>query len=152
MKRALIILFTGFAAAALAYLGFYRVGTAEARSMTCCKSPELAWLKSEFKLGDAEFQKISTLHETYLKGCAERCMVIDGKTAALKEMLARTNAVTPEIEKALTEAAQLRAECQKEMLKHFYEVSTNMSPEQGRRYLAWVRERTLPTDTHRTMQ
>ncbi len=28
------------------------------------------------------------------------------------------------------------------MLKHFFEVSRAMSPEQGRRYLAWVQEQT----------
>jgi hypothetical protein len=29
------------------------------------------------------------------------------------------------------------------MLKHFMEVSRGMPPEQGRRYLAWVEQRTL---------
>jgi hypothetical protein len=29
------------------------------------------------------------------------------------------------------------------MLRHFYEVSRTMPPEQGRRYLAWVQERTF---------
>ena len=152
MKRALIILFSGVAAAALAYFGFYRVGTAEAHNMACCKSPELAWLKSEFHLGDAEFKKISALHGSYLEACAGRCMIIDEKNAALKEMLARTNVVTPEIQRALAEGAQLRAECQRQMLQHFYEVSQSMPPEQGRRYLAWVHERTLHTKTHGTMQ
>lgn len=151
MKRALIILFSGFAAAALAYFGFYRVSTVGARNMACCESPELAWLKSEFHLGDAEFKKISALHESYLEACAGRCRIIDEKNAALREMLARTNVVTPEIQQALTEAAQLRAECQKQMLQHFYEVSQNMTPEQGRRYLAWVHGRTLHTNTHSTM-
>jgi hypothetical protein len=28
------------------------------------------------------------------------------------------------------------------MLKHFFEVSRTMPPEQGKRYLAWVRENT----------
>ena len=151
MKRALIILISGVAAAALAYFGFYRVSTVGARNMEHSATPELAWLKAEFHLGDAEFKRITALHESYLKGCAERCRLIDEKNEALKTMLARTNAVTREIEKALADAAQLRAECQKQMLQHFYEVSQSMTPEQGRRYLAWVHKRTLHTDTHSTM-
>lgn len=151
MKRALLILISGFAAAVLAYFCLYHWCMADARGMAHSEAPELAWLKSEFHLGDAEFKRISTLHESYLKGCAARCRLIDEKNEALKAMLARTNGVTPEIERALGEAAQLRAECQKQMLQHFYEVSENMAPEQGRRYLAWVQERTLQTDTHSTM-
>jgi hypothetical protein len=50
--------------------------------------------------------------------------------------------MTPEIEAAVAESARLRGECQRNMLKHFYEVSRTMPPEQGRRYLAWVQERT----------
>ena len=151
MKRAWVILISGFAAAALAYVGFYHLCLADARHLVHSEAPELSWLKAEFHLGDAEFKRISALHESYLAGCAERCRLIDGKNEALKTMLARTNVVTPEIQQALAEAAQLRAECQRQMLQHFYEVSQSMPPEQGRRYLAWVHERTLPTDAHRMM-
>jgi hypothetical protein len=38
------------------------------------------------------------------------------------------------------------------MLQHFYEVSRTMPPEQGRRYLAWVQERTILADSHEEMQ
>lgn len=151
MRRAWIILVSGLAAAALAYVCFYHLCTADARHLAHSEAPELAWLKEEFHLGDAEFKRISALHESYLAGCAERCRFIDEKNEALKVMLARTNAVTSEIQQALAEAAQLRAECQKQMLQHFYEVSQSMPPEQGRRYLAWVHERTLHTDAHGTM-
>jgi len=70
----------------------------------------------------------------------------------LKELLASTNTVTPEIDQLLSEAAKLRAECHKQMLQHFYEVSRTMPPEQGRRYLAWVQERTILPDSHQDMQ
>lgn len=104
---------------------------------------ELTWLKDEFRLSDADFKRISELHGEHLKDCEQMCQRIASKNAELKELLARTNAVTPDIEKNLTEAAQLRAQCQRNMLQHFMEVSGQMPPEQGRRYLAWVQERTL---------
>jgi len=152
MKRAWLILVSGLAAAALGYFGFYHLCIADARHMRQSPTPELAWLKAEFRLGDAEFNRIATLHEAYREGCMERCRLIDGKNEALKAMLAGTNVITPEIERALAEAAQLRAECLTHMLQHFYEVSQSMPPEQGRRYLIWVHERTLQTGTHRMMQ
>ena len=151
MKHTWMVLVSGLAAAALGYCGFYFLSTADARRMACCAKPELAWLKAEFNLSGAEFQRISALHESYLDACAARCRVIDEKNAGLKAMLAQTNTVTPEIQRALAEAAQLRAECQQKMLQHFYEVSASMPPEQGRRYLAWVHDRTLHRDTHSTM-
>jgi len=51
--------------------------------------------------------------------------------------------MTTEIEAAVAEAAKLRGECPRDMLRHFLEVSQTMPPEQGRRYLAWISARTL---------
>jgi hypothetical protein len=151
MRRSLIILFAGLAVAALAYCGVYYAGTTN-----CCRSesstaPELAWLKQEFQLSDAEFKRVSDMHQAYLSGCAERCRRIDEKNGEVARLLAATNNITPEIEKALAEAALLRADCQKKMLQHFYDVSHTMPPDQGKRYLAWVQKQTIPSDSHSQM-
>src|SRR5262249_8271527 len=151
MKRPWLILLAGVAAGLLAYAGFYYVSTASCHSLAGKPEPELAWLQAEFHLGDFEFARICQMHESYLNGCAERCRLIDEKNEHLKHLLAATNTVTPEIEQTLGEAAQLRAECQKKMLQHFYEVSQTMPPEQGKRYLAWVQERTVLSDSHTQM-
>ena len=151
MKRSWIILVSGFALALLAYFGFYFIGSAHYHSIEHADEPELAWLKKEFHINDAEFARICQMHESYLSGCAERCRRIDEKNEQLKLLLASTNNVTPEIEKILTEAAQLRADCQKKMLAHFYDVSRTMPPEQGRRYLTWVQEQTILSDSHQGM-
>jgi heavy-metal resistance protein len=151
MKRSWLTLLAGIAVALVAYFGFYFVSTAHFHSLQHADEPELAWLQREFHLSDAEFGRISSLHESYLAGCAERCQRIDAINGELKTLLANTNTVTPEIEKALTQAAQLRAECQKKMLQHFFEVSRTMPPEQGKRYLEWVQNRTVLSDTHSQM-
>jgi hypothetical protein len=151
MKRSVIILIAGLALGALAYTGIYRARTAGSCCMMESKAPELAWLKQEFQLNDAEFTRISNLHDQYLAGCAERCRLIDTKNEELAHLLAATNQVTPQIEKALAEAAQLRAECQAKMLQHFYDVSRTMPPEQGKRYLEWVQSRTVMHDAHQGM-
>jgi hypothetical protein len=151
MKRSWMTFFGGIALALVAYFGFYLISTARYRSLEKRPEPELAWLQKEFHLGDAEFRRICEMHDAYLTGCAERCHQIDMKNEELKQLLAGTNSVTPEIEKTIVEAAQLRAECQKKMLQHFYEVSRTMPPEQGQRYLAWVQGRTVLCDSHSQM-
>ena len=151
MKRPVVILIGGLLLALLAYGASFHF--AISRSACCLlekPEPELAWLQTEFHLSNAEFTRVQKLHETYEAGCAERCALIDAKNAELAKLLAATNAVSPEIEKALREAAELRADCQKAMLEHFYAVSQTMPPEQGRRYLAWVTERTLGSE-HNSM-
>ena len=151
MKRPWIILCSGLLFALVAYFGFYYALTAQSRDIARGERPELDWLKKEFHLKDAEFSRISQMHKAYLSGCAERCRLIDEKNEHLKELLSATNAITPEIERALSEAALLRAECQKKMLQHFYEVSRTMPEDQGKRYLEWVREQTIMSDSHQAM-
>lgn len=146
MKRGLLILVFGLIAAAAAYGCIYLACTASVRNMQRSDQPGLAWLKTEFNLSDAEFKRVSELHAAYLPQCAEMCQQIDAQNLRLKKMLAATNQVTTEIETAITESSRLRSECQREMLKHFYEVSRTMPPEQGRRYLAWVQDKTFLSD------
>ena len=138
-----IILVVGLALAFLAYFGGYFAGTARHRAMLRSDVPELAWLKEEFNLSEAEFQRITELHEAYLPKCGERCTLIDAKNNELRQLLAQAGTVTPEIERKLAEAAALRLECEKAMLAHFLAVSKAMPPEQGKRYLAWIEQQTF---------
>ena len=69
------------------------------------------------------------------------CRKIDTQNVQLQKLLAGATNVSPEIEGALAEASRLRADCQTMMLRHFMQVSQTMPPEQGRRYLAWVKEK-----------
>jgi hypothetical protein len=142
MRRGVLILALGLVVAALAYCCVYLMGTTTPRALMRSEQPELAWLKHQFNLGDAEFKRISELHAGYLPQCKERCKRIDELNDTLANRLANATEVTPELEKLLSERAQMRATCQAEMLKHFFEVSRTMPPEQGKRYLAWVRENT----------
>lgn len=143
MKKGGLILVLGLLLGTGAFSGFYYLGTAPCRNLMRDPQPELAWLKQEFKLSDAEFARITALHEAYLPQCGQRCLVIEEQNAKLKELLAKDATVTPEIQNLLAERAKTRAQCEAEMLKHFQEVSRAMPPEQGRRYLAWVQEQTV---------
>jgi hypothetical protein len=138
MKKSALILLLGLLVSTVAFSGFYYLGTASCREMMREPKPELAWLKKEFHLSDAEFTRISQMHDSYLPQCRERCMRIAQEDSRLQELLANATNLTPEIQSLLTERAKTRADCEAEMLKHFLAVSRTMPPEQSRRYLAWV--------------
>jgi hypothetical protein len=142
MKRGLLILALGVVGAVAAFCCVYLMGTTTPRALMRSEQPELAWLKHEFNLGEAEFKRIAELHAGYLPQCEERCRKIEELNGRLSNSLARAAQVTPDIERLLNERAQVRATCQAEMLKHFFEVSRTMPPEQGQRYLAWAQENT----------
>ena len=143
MKKGTTILVLGLLLSAAGFSGFYYIGTTSSRATMREPQPELAWLKQEFKLNDAEFARISRLHAAYLPECAKRCQRIEEQNQNLQTLLAQSTNVTPEIQSLLAERAKTRAECEAEMMKHFLEVSHTMPPEQGRRYLAWVEKQTI---------
>jgi len=140
MKKGALILLLGLFACLGAFAGFYYLGTASNRSLAQQPDPELAWLKKEFHLSDAEFARIVKMHEDYLPHCRERCLKIGEQNRRLEQLLANSTNMTSEIQDILAERARLRGECEAEMMKHFLQVSQTMPPEQGRRYLAWVEE------------
>lgn len=112
------------------------------RQMTA-SGDDLEWLHREFQLSDAEMQRVRALHEGYQPRCHEMCARIEAKKAELEAAMTAGQGVTPAVREKLAEVAALRAQCQGNMLQHFYEVSQAMPPEQGRRYLAEMRRLTL---------
>ena len=143
MRRALFIVFAGLLAATAAYSVLYYRGTREHREMLASPAPELAWLKKEFHLGDAEFERIAKLHDGYMPQCAELCRRIAQKNGELQKIVGTTNLDARLVQQKLKEVGDLRVECQQNMFNHFLEVSRQMPPEQGSRYLQWVQQRTL---------
>jgi len=143
MKRAVIILLLGLAGGALGFCALYFRSTTEHRALLHSPAPELAWLKHEFQLNDAEFQHIADLHQGYKPRCEEMCRRIAEKKSEMRQLLAAGETNTVAWEQKLAEASTLRLQCQTNMLLHFISVSRQMPPEQGRRYLAWIQERTF---------
>jgi len=146
MSRSLVILVLGLGLGLLSGAGTYWAMTAGHRTLLRQEQPELAWLQREFELSDAEYARIAGLHQAYLPRCAELCARIAGTETRIRALLDEQDQVTPEIEELLVEAGRTRVECQKSMLEHFFAVSRAMPPEQGRRYLVWVREKTFLMD------
>jgi hypothetical protein len=143
MNRSLVILLGALALSAAIFTGSYFAGQ---RACVMCKAQpadDLAWLREEFHLSDAEMQRVRQLHEGYLPQCAEMCAKIAAKKTELQTALDNGTNVTADAQKKLIELGELRARCQMQMLQHFVEVSQAMPPEQGRRYLAEMQKLTL---------
>ena len=115
------------------------------KEMVMSATPEggLLWLKSEYHLSDAEYERISAMHESYLPGCMERCKEIARVRTEFFTLIKQSKSVTPELKARLDESARLRARCSELMLAHFYEVAAAMPPEAATRYLEWVTRETL---------
>lgn len=155
MRRTLLIIACGLLGSVLAYYCFYQTGTARPRALLRSEHPELAWLKAEFNLADAEFKRVSDLHAGYLPQCTERCRQIEELNESLAKLLHSSSEFTPDMDRLLQERSLLYSRCQAEMLKHFFEVSRTMPAEQGKRYLEWVSAHThlrQPAMNHGAMQ
>jgi hypothetical protein len=142
MNRSLVILLGALAIGAAIFGGSYLV--AHRTCEMCCQNPadDLAWLRTEFQLNDAEMARIRELHEGYLPCCERRCAEIAKKKQELNSLLDNTN-LTADARSKMDEIAALRSQCQAEMLNHFLAVSRAMPPEQGQRYLAEMKKLTL---------
>jgi hypothetical protein len=143
MKRTWIIISGGLFVAVAAYACVFLAGTSTQRAVARSNKPALAWMQQEYQLTDTQFARLCEVHDSYRPKCQAMCRMIDEKNAKLQELLSSTRVVTPEVKQALAEAAQIRAECQANMLEHFYAVAQTMPPQQSQRYLAWVKQETL---------
>ena len=143
MRRSLLILLAILVAGAAITGASYLLGCRVCARQLAGSGDDLAWLRREFRLSDTEMQRIRQLHEGYLPKCHENCARIAAKKKELQAAFDQAKGMTPEAQQKLAEVAALRAECQGNMLAHFYEVSGAMPPEQGRRYLAEMQRLTL---------
>jgi len=146
VRKSYQILLLGLALTAAVFCGTYLAGTREARQFSRATTPELAWLKSEFQLDDEAFARVSQLHEAYQSHCEEICARVRATRSELEILMQNSKGMTEEIERKLEETTAPRLECQKMMLRHCYETSQAMPPEQGKRYFEWIKARTFQED------
>ncbi len=143
MNRSIAILLGVLALGAAIFCGSYFAGQRACEMTMAQSADDLSWLRDEFHLSDAEMSHIRELHEGYRPQCMKMCKLVAEKKQELDAALNAGTNVTDEARQKLTELAQLRAQCQAQMLQHFIDVSKAMPPEEGRRYLAEMKKITL---------
>jgi Spy/CpxP family protein refolding chaperone len=97
--------------------------------------PGLSWLKRELKLTEAQAEKISALHQSYLPRCAELCESIERSHEKVDRLAQASASFTEEYRAAMREHAEVHLQCQTAMIEHLYEVAGTLEPSQSRRYL-----------------
>ena len=134
MKRMVFVLALAVFLGLGAYFAFYAIARC-----TFCRVPDAqdpsAWIHQEFHLTDAQYTQVKQLEAAYRPQCAAMCEAIDQSHQTLKKLILTSGTMTPEIEAALKKDGEVQQECRADMLRHFYEVSQAMSPEDGKRYL-----------------
>jgi len=143
MKRSILILAIALLAASALFASSYFMSRRVCAMCTAQSTDNLDWLRQEFHLNDADMARMHALHDGYLPKCAEMCAKIAAKKQELDAALVNASTVSPEAKQKLTELAELRSECQAQMLEHFMEVSQAMPAEQGRRYLSEMERLTV---------
>ena len=134
MKRLVVILALAVLLGLGAYFVFYGVALC-----TFCRVPDAndptSWMRQEFHLNDTQYAQVKKLDEAYYPHCAEMCDQIKQSHLALKNLILANGTITPEIEAALKKDSAVQQQCREDMLRHFYEVSQVLPPEEGKRYL-----------------
>jgi hypothetical protein len=135
MNRPLIILLGAMALGVALFFGSYLISQ---RVYMVCEAPpdDLTWLRKEYHLNDAEMSRIQKLHENYVSQCAAMCQTVAAKKQELAAALNNTTNLSPVAEQKLSELSACRTQCQSKMLQYFVQVSQNMPPTEGHRYLA----------------
>lgn len=140
MKRGPLILLAALAAGLIGFLAvrslpFGSSGHASHGHDGHSQLPELEWLRQEFDLSVEEFDRIAKLHLAYLPTCESLCKRIAVARNRVKELVLAETEVTPALEAALREEADLRAECQAAMLGHIYITAAALPSDKSRAYL-----------------
>jgi hypothetical protein len=132
MKKLLLVLAVAIAVACATYAVHFRQQTA-ARDET-----EQQWLKREFALSDSQLAAVERLERDYRPVCDGHCADYMAAHSRLEALLAKNAAWRPEMGRAMESLYRSQMECHRDMLKHAYEVSAVMAPDQGQRYLAMI--------------
>jgi len=135
MKKGLFILILALAVGIAAFLAVRSQRQTAHHAVLLDTLPELAWLRTELQLTDAQFRQASELHTAYRPVCAEMCKRITSAHTELERIARTTRSTTPELTAAIQNHARVHAECQQKMLEHLYQTAALLDQKQASRYL-----------------
>jgi hypothetical protein len=140
-RLAVILITAGIAVAG--YFIYYGYAVAPMQAMLKKPDAQMEWLCDEFHLTADQFTKIKAMHRVYAPKCDLMCQKIAAANVNLDRVISANRSVTPEVGAALKEVADVQEECRQAMLAHVYNVSAQMSPDEGARYLQMMKARLI---------
>lgn len=96
----------------------------------------LMWLRDEYQLDDATFERIHALHRDYFRRCENMCRQIDAADRPLLWRGRRSGPPPADLPAQIASERALCSDCETAATKHLEQVAALMPPEQGRRFLA----------------
>lgn len=146
MKRFWILLGLVVLVGAASYAIYYNRAVADVFVTPDGTDAELGWLKREFSLDSAQYEKVLALHHAYRPICADHCNRYIAVRRRLDDLLRNQASWSAEASAAIAEQARIQGECHASMLKYAYDVAACMSPEQSRRYLTMIKMQLMEGD------
>ena len=95
----------------------------------------LRWLKDEYHLDDATFEKVSALHRDYFRQCDKMCRQINEADRPLLWQARRQKRQPGELDAQLARGQIVCGDCEKAATEHLKQVAALMPGESGRRFL-----------------
>jgi hypothetical protein len=96
------------------------------------KEAGLRWLKKEYRLDEATFERVRQLHEEYYSKCDNMCREI---SAADRPLLNRMRAQSEPVTDDLAREQELCSECEKSTETHLRKVAELLPKEQQQHFL-----------------
>jgi len=124
----------------------YHFGRDERLDEALSRRDALVWLRTDFRLDDAQFEAIQKLHQSYSEVCERHCLAIQEAAMSRNALKAAPNPEASVLAAAEHRLEELRRVCESAIAAHVREVAAQMSPDQGRRYLALVLPRIADFD------
>lgn len=124
----------------------YHFGRDDSLNDALSRRDALAWLRTDFRLDDAQFEVIKKLHHSYSEVCERHCEAIQEAAMSRNALKAAPNTEGAVLAAADRRLEELRRVCESAIAAHVREVAAQMSPDQGERYLALVLPRIADFD------
>lgn len=138
MNRTLLILFLGLAVGAGSHFAYYRIHEPKIDSL----DNQLAWMKTELKLNDAQYARIKELHQASsprLHSLADQVAQLQTEFAAFEEMRRSSDRVDfLEFARFVEERRQVNRECLDSTRKLVLATAEVMTPRQRQHYIQLI--------------
>jgi hypothetical protein len=107
----------------------------------------MAWLKREYQLDDATFEKVTAAHSSYFRECEQRCHELEDVNRHFLSQLRETGPKTSDLDAVQVLQESICHGCRIAMIDHVHQVSALMPPESGRRFISDVQSVLSPSST-----
>ncbi len=104
----------------------------------------MAWLKKEYHLDEATFEKVTTAHSTYFRECEERCHELADVNRHFLSELRQSSPSVSDLDAVQVLQESICHACRLAMIDHVHQVSKLMPEETGRRFITDVQSALAP--------